>query len=126
MYPRSIIVTALALAFLHALLVAGCLDPGSICGDGRCPANTVCDLVHARCVTPGQLVDCAGILDGTLCSVRSQSDGVCKGGVCILGFCGDGTVLTPEQCDGANLAGKTCADVDPGYHGEGHLGCTAQ
>jgi cysteine-rich repeat protein len=37
--------------------------------------------------------------------------------------CGDGVVGEGEECDGADLAGNTCASVGEGYTG-GALGCT--
>jgi hypothetical protein len=36
--------------------------------------------------------------------------------------CGNGVVEAPEQCDGADLAGNTCASR--GYPGGGAMGCT--
>jgi cysteine-rich repeat protein len=62
--------------------------------------------------------------NGTICSdlAGSLSDGgagdagdagtidVCKGGTCVTGYCGDGVVEAPEQCDfgASNAAGSGC------------------
>ena len=38
------------------------------------------------------------------------------------GYCGDGVINGPEDCDGDDLGGATCSSL--GYHEGGELGCT--
>ena len=55
-----------------------------------------------------------------------DNDSSCKGDKCGgSGVCGDGIVNGNEQCDGADLGGATCANVDPNKP-FGVLGCTPQ
>jgi hypothetical protein len=90
-----------------ALLGSGCLGAAdNDCGNGIvCPADRVC---HASgCVLPEQLRSCTGLTDGEMCSFGTTA-GECMDGACIGAFCGDGLVSPTEDCDGSNLAGRTC------------------
>ncbi len=103
---------------------AGCTDEDSVatCGNGIWEATEECDDSNVE--------------NGDGCSsvcLREfvVGDAVCeslKGETCRLSpsdccpNCGNGTLDTGEECDGAALAGKTCADLC--YDG-GTLGCTA-
>jgi hypothetical protein len=116
---RPVFLLGLALAWL-----TGCFDPGVLCGTGRCPTGTVCDVAHARCIYEEQRTTCQGIADGTECEIAGQRVGVCRDEVCLRSFCGDGIIVAPEECDGAELAGKVCTDVDSGFHGPGTLRCS--
>ena len=89
---------------------------GQVCSTGKCAA---------WCATG--LTDCSGsCVDvktdegncGT-CGTQCKQGEVCSGGVCAAS-CGNGKVDPGEQCDGAQLWGKTCTVL--GYYG-GTLSC---
>lgn len=98
-------------AFVHVLVLAACggadreLDTtvgavgGPCAADGSCSAGAICK--GGRCVQKG--------------------GGAGSGGGSGL-VCGDGVVGAGEECDGANLAGSSCASLLAGYTGS--LGCT--
>ncbi len=92
-----------------------CLDNGS-CGDGTWQKeHESCDGVELG----GQTCESLGYPGGTLsCGNTCRFDvSGCMGGE----TCGDGEINGPEQCDGENLQGKTCADME-GFAG-GSLSC---
>lgn len=97
MWGRTLVVVPL-------LIVAGCVQSDSlICADGReCPNNTVCDDVHALCVTHDQATACAPHVDGDVCTAGSNFTGICDRSYCVPG-CGDGVVSGDEQCDDGNF-----------------------
>ena len=126
--PRSSfgLVRAVLFGGFFVLLLVACLDAGEVCGDGACPRGTVCDAIHLRCVTPEQMTSCRNQADGTICPlVQNGQDvpGTCQKGVC-LPACGDGRISADEECDGADLDGRSCQSLDQGFRG-GTLGCTA-
>ena len=84
-------------------VATGCVHPDSVtCADGRvCPGDTVCDPVHAQCVTRAQKTACGDMIDGDRCTAK-DFEGICDQGVCIAG-CGD-SVQDGEECDDGNLA----------------------
>jgi hypothetical protein len=93
-------------------LIGGCTSPSAaVCSDGRtCPPNTRCDVERHLCIGDAQELACSGRADGDGCVVAGVT-GNCRGGLCKLLFCGDGQRVDPESCDGADLNGKTCADL---------------
>ena len=65
--------------------------------------------------------------DGGSTSAGSASDGSASSGAPTTGQagdCGNDVLEAGEECDGAELGGKQCADVDPAYIG-GTLACGA-
>ena len=65
--------------------------------------------------------------DGGSTSAGSASDGSASSGAPTTGqagACGNDVLEAGEECDGAELGGKQCADVDPAYIG-GTLACGA-
>jgi len=102
-------------------LCAGCLSSGSIvCDDGRlCPAGTVCDDTHAKCLQPSQQ-GCSGT---GACTVTNPDDGVCVDGWCLRRGCGDTLIEPGEQCDGTAFApGVSCKTI--GYYDDIDLRCS--
>jgi hypothetical protein len=106
---------------LLLLLLGACIESRTTtCGDRVCPPSQVCVAALDRCVFAQQVEECLGKSDGDACSLAG-APGTCVGGVCIS-TCGDGFVIPPEQCDGANLRGARCEDL--GYYG-GALACAS-
>lgn len=89
----------------------GELDPGEEC-DGTDLGGVECDTLwgDGTSGTLGCTQSCK--FDSSLCEQPSTT-------------CGDGVVDDHEQCDGNNLDGRTCADLDPANYGGGHLACTS-
>lgn len=98
--------------FLLFALLAGALtcvkSAATTCGDEICPEGLSCASGH--CVDPGVVVSCANHADNDPCDVGAGGNGVCQGGLCIVGRCGDGMINGVEACDGTDLGGKTCLD----------------
>jgi hypothetical protein len=103
-------------------LVACESSNSELCSDGRlCSEGTVCDVAGRRCVLPERRAVCVGKQADQYCPIGDTA-GRCVEGVCTPYTCGDGLitrgeyVLDPdgtrrfleEECDGANLDGKTC------------------
>jgi hypothetical protein len=65
-----------------------------------------------HCVDPAVALSCANHADNDPCNVGVGGSGVCQNGLCIVGRCGDGMVNGIEECDGADLGGKTCLDYN--------------
>jgi hypothetical protein len=90
---------------------------GSTCGDGMVDVAEECDgvdLSGATCLSLG-----LGFVGGTLgCTAACDFD---TSGCMAPAGCGDGMVGGTEECDGANLAGMSCASL--GF-ASGVLGCT--
>ena len=100
---------------------------GPACGDGKLDMGESCDCGDMAC-TPAQLggIDCTGLPSpkgtafggGTLaCNPPS-----CTHNTTGCTYCGDGKRNGAEACDGADLAGATCASQ--GFTG-GSLSCSA-
>lgn len=111
-------------AFLVALV--GCVQSQShVCADGRvCPAEQVCDDVHALCVFPDQLTSCADHDAGAQCAIAEVgAGGECVDNVCIAQACGDNLVTGAEVCDGPTTQPSTgtCVDLEFDY---GALACS--
>ena len=117
-----------------AFLVLVTLDPMTMVGDFPFGISnkTVETLILAD--ADSQVVDMVDV-DGykALVSYCRLPDGVGGWEQCVQTFgavnqlaptaCGNGKREDLEECDGADLAGKTCKDVNPGYTG-GTLACT--
>jgi hypothetical protein len=114
------------IAAVIAVALAACYDPGAPCGDGYCPALTVC-VGDDRCVYPEQLEVCGTSVDDTPCELpNGGGGGVCVGGVCLPTDCGDGRLDPDEECDGTALGDvTTCEDLKEGFHEPRRLSCTA-
>ena len=93
------------------IALAGCVDSTVVrCPDGRiCPADTECKVMPPSagsaspgevCASPDELAACSGVADGGVCG----SAGICRGGVCVPGACGNGYVDPGEACDDGNQA----------------------
>ncbi len=83
--------------------MASCIRDNLVqCDFGLCPTHTVCDEIHATCVTREQVDACAAIADRAPCSA-SGVPGLCDQGFCVPG-CGDGVRGSDEECDDGNLA----------------------
>lgn len=110
--------------FAFAFAVGGCVrSEVVVCGDGRiCPPATLCDDMHNRCVLAEQLTTCGGNPDGTVCNIGDVPTGLCRDGVCLEPFCGDGYVDSAEDCDGATMPKSDCQEV--GFYDPGSLSCT--
>jgi hypothetical protein len=107
-------------ALAASCVLAGCLhlDPVT-CPDGRvCPHNSQCDVANNRCISNEQVAACAGHGEGDMCRADG-APGYCRSGVCEVSYCGNGVKEGLEECDGADLDGKTCDDVPGSYGGTG-------
>ncbi len=106
MMSHVLILRLVALSFL----VTGCLRADLVeCGDRSCPQGTLCDMVHATCVDPQQLVACDGITTGDRCSYAGLV-GTCIDGTCFEPRCGDHVITGVEVCDDGNrVSGDGCA-----------------
>ncbi len=111
------------------LIWAGCVESNAVtCELGAdtwtCPATALCDPARVGCVTTDQLESCVGMPDGTGCMIGGAPGGVCETAVCEQSRCGDGFVVAPEQCDGANLgAMPSCLAAD--FYDNVPVGCAA-
>lgn len=88
-----------------------------VCGDGKIDPNVEqCEGTDFA----GETCENLGFKEGTLAcdSECKLDDSGCSG---VSDDCGDGIIQTPEDCDGDQLLGKTCAIV--GFDG-GVLGCS--
>ncbi len=109
--------------FVGLLALGACLGSDtSKCGDLTCPMGTSCS-ADSKCVDTDLLDACRGQADGAACSVSGLPPDKCLGGICQAHRCGDGRVTGNEDCDGGNLAAKTCQSL--GFYQPGGLGCTS-
>ena len=115
-----------------------CLQPCAI--DTDCPSGEVCpfaDYCQPGCSTDEECLADGGYCDpiASVCFACFDMELACDGhdedcsgvpddgGVCSTGFCGDGFFdPSSEACDGPDLGGLVCADVDPTFH-SGTLAC---
>ncbi len=92
-------------------------DPPVECGDGMVHGDEICDTDDLA----GQTCISRGFTEGVLTCAAD-----CRGFVTTLcgppTTCGNGTLQTPESCDGTDLEQATCESL--GYYG-GTLGCGA-
>jgi hypothetical protein len=109
-------VNSLAAAQAGAALVPS-PPPAPYCGDGIIGGTEACDGTNLN----GKTCQTQGFSAGTLscapntCALNTSA--------CYSYYCGDGIKNTgSEQCDGADLGGKTCMSL--GY-AQGTLSCTA-
>lgn len=109
---------------LLAVLVAGCLRSEVVsCDDGRtCPAGTLCDDLHGRCILVDQLTSCGDNPDGSVCNIGDLPTGLCRDGICLEPFCGDGFVDPGEECDGQTMPASDCQGV--GFYDPGPISCS--
>jgi hypothetical protein len=100
------------------LLAGACVESGwTVCADGRmCGPDRVCDLVHGTCSSPNE--ECLGQIDRTECAGGAL---ICLAGKCV-GSCGDGVLDGPDECEGEDLDGSSCAEL--GFY-TGDLVCRA-
>lgn len=103
-----------------------CDDGNVVSGDG-CRADCQSD---ERCGNAtvdgdaGEECDCgdgSGPLAAGCTTPNSEQAGASCGPTCKFRRCGDGVVVAPEECEGSDLGGATCADV--GFYG-GLLACS--
>jgi hypothetical protein len=86
--------------------VAACVKSAATpCGDDLCPVGLACMSDH--CVDPALITSCAGRAENDQCNPGNGS-GFCQGGICIVGYCGDGVINGIEECDGNALGSATC------------------
>ncbi|MBL7939054.1 MAG: HYR domain-containing protein, partial [Flavobacteriales bacterium] len=82
-------------------------NPGTFCDDGN--TNTGNDMLDASCNCIGQLIDCAGVINGT---ASMDACGVCSGGT-------TGLIANASCTDclgvvnGTNILGSACNDNNP-------------
>lgn len=122
-HATTILVSGLALAAALAIATAaGCVrSEATACGDRICPIGMAC--AQGTCVDQSFVLACARVAEGASCALPEIGLGVCENRMCRVGACGDGTVNPLENCDGANLNGKTCLDF--GSTGKNGLACKA-
>ncbi len=109
---------------------AGCLGPdcddqnplafdecGSTCTPETCP--TGCCFTGICVPFPRQNRDFCGV-GGAECE-PCGADTYCTGGACVTAQCGDGKADPGEECDGADLRGRTCLSL--GTFSGGNLAC---
>ena len=105
------------------VLAAGCLEPSVVrCGDIICPDGTTCVPDAKGCFPPDRVTACTAMADGTSCSAKGVTGGLCRTGVCMPATCGDGYITGLEQCDGT-VGATTCTDL--GYYDTDGLACSA-
>lgn len=114
-----------ALLAMAVLMLGACVSSNSTtCGNNLvCPSGTSCGPTGDKCVDSNLLDACHGASDGVTCSVAGLPPGKCLGSVCQASRCGDGRVTGAEDCDGAQVQGKTCLNL--GFYAPGALGCTS-
>ncbi|MBS3057544.1 MAG: PKD domain-containing protein [Candidatus Diapherotrites archaeon] len=91
-----------------SLNTSNCTAPPPYCGNGTIDSGESCDggNLGGRACT-----DFDSFTGGSLgCASCSFDTSQCTGGT--PGGCGNGTINTGETCDGSNLGGKTCSDID--------------
>jgi hypothetical protein len=96
---------------------SGCTGTGPACGNDVAEEGEVCDgddLAGESCVTQGfagGVLDCTGDCSGYVTTGCTDTPDEC----------GDGIRTGPEECDGTDLGGQSCAGLGLG---SGDLGCT--
>jgi hypothetical protein len=118
--------TPIACSLFLGLLLGACVKSRTFeCGELSCPEGSICaDRANGgSCVSAALATACSGKADGEVCALSELGNGRCQSGLCITGTCGDGKKTGGEDCDGADLGGKTCID----YHATDAAGlaCTA-
>lgn len=104
-----------------------CDDGNTDFGDGcspRCDSDEACGNGVTDALV-GEDCDCGTNPDALppgCPMINSDAEGsICRPSCAAVG-CGDGVVVLPEDCEGADLGGRTCLDL--GYYG-GDLACRA-
>lgn len=88
---------------LVVVLLAGCIESNLIpCGELQCPSDATCH--QGACVATVALDACAGIVDGTACTLANTSNSICLSSVCTTVGCGSG-VIDPRSHE-------VCADTN--------------
>lgn len=86
--------------WLWCLSVA-CVESNSVqCGELLCPRGNVC--TADGCASPADVAACNGIENGEACLPASGTVGICQGGACRTGLCGNSAVDIGEVCDDGN------------------------
>ncbi|HEX8108917.1 MAG TPA: hypothetical protein VF516_14395 [Kofleriaceae bacterium] len=73
------------------------------------------------CVYNDMIEACHLLADGAPCTVPGLPPNKCMSGVCQASRCGDGRITGAEECDGTELASKTCQSL--GFYEAGGLAC---
>ena len=102
---------------LSCLLLSACDDDGD-----KNNANNVNNINNINNINnTGNPEICDNELDDDGDALADCEDDDCAlNPVCATGECGDGFLQAPEECDGANLNGRTCADFN---YTSGTLAC---
>ena len=88
---------------LVVVLLTGCIESNLIpCGELQCPSDATCH--QGACVATVALDACAGIADGTACTLANSSNSICLSSVCTAVGCGTG-VIDPRSHE-------VCADTN--------------
>ncbi len=88
---------------LVVVLLTGCIESNLIpCGELQCPSDATCH--QGACVATVALDACAGIADGTACTLANTSNSICLSSVCTAVGCGSG-VIDPRSHE-------VCADTN--------------
>ncbi|HUS32999.1 MAG TPA: hypothetical protein VMZ53_31065 [Kofleriaceae bacterium] len=104
---------AARLATLAAgLAFAACAESPLVpCGDLVCPPGNVC--TAGGCAAPADVEACVGLSDGDPCRAATGGSGICQGGACHTGLCGNARIDVGEVCDGDvgidAVLGQTCS-----------------
>lgn len=105
--------------------LSGCVSFDTVrCGEDRvCQAGSRCD-DHGGCIVPAQIDACEGegLADGDECTIDGAT-GTCAHGGCVAWVCGDHIRNGAEECEDADLGGKTCLDL--GWNNSTGLACNA-
>ncbi len=98
----------------------------SMCGNGVKEGDEECDGAEFAGLGCSDFTDSTGhVYDGGV--LRCSDD--CHIDTSGCGICGNGVIDGAEQCDGADLGGVTCSDLEDGTAGaftDGTLVCTAE
>jgi len=94
---------------LLGMTLVSCVRSSAVtCGELTCPIGRAC--IEDKCVDEDIVTVCSGRGEGAACNVPEIGDGVCQGGLCLVGACGDGLINAIDACDGTNLNGRSCLD----------------
>jgi hypothetical protein len=78
-------------------------------------------VTHFTCATAGSVKITATVTDASGCAEAASLNVTCTPGE---PSCGNGAIDSPEQCDGANLNGETCATATMNALPNGTLACS--
>jgi hypothetical protein len=83
--------------------------------------NATSATTHFTCATTGTVTITATVTDQSGCAEAASLDVTCTPGEAL---CGNGAIDAPEQCDGSNLNGETCATATMNALPSGTLACS--